>query len=73
MTQTEKDILYGIVQTLQNVMVKFDALERVLIDRQVIQSGERDLRDSDYYQAAVNDLDLIRLAIAGLPLAQGAQ
>jgi hypothetical protein len=68
MTQAEKDILNAIVQTIQNQMVKFDALERVLIDKRVIRAGERDLRDSDYLQAAINDLVLIRGAIANLPL-----
>jgi hypothetical protein len=68
MTRAEQEILYGIVQTLQNQMVKFDALERVLIDKRVIRGGERDLRDSDYLQAAINDLALIRGAIANLPV-----
>lgn len=68
MTREEKDILNAIVQTIQNQMVKFDALERVLIDRQVIRSGERDLLDSSYLVAARNDLALIRGAIVNLPL-----
>jgi hypothetical protein len=68
MTQPEKDVLTGIVQHLENLMVQTDALERALIARSLIADGEAGSYRLSYVAAAQRDLALIRQAIAYLPI-----
>ncbi len=68
MTQQEKDVLSGIVQILENLTVKIDALESALIQRDLLMNGEQDQYEKNYRLAAAKDLDPIRRAIAYLPI-----
>lgn len=68
MTQAEKDVLDGIVQILENLIVRADAVEGTLLARSLIVDGEVALRQPAYIRAAQKDLALIRQAIVNLPL-----
>jgi hypothetical protein len=67
MTQAEKNVLTAMVQVLQTQMVKIDALEGALIQRRLLQDGERDRIEPNYFVAAIADLAQVRAAIANLP------
>lgn len=56
MTTDERNVLSAIVQLIQTLTVKVDALEGVLIRRGVIRDGDRPAIAEEYLQAALNDL-----------------
>ena len=64
MTQAEKDILLAIVQHMEVLTVRVDALEGSLIARRLIRDGEAGSLEANYVQAARNDLASIRSQIA---------
>jgi hypothetical protein len=66
MTQPEKQVLFDIVQLIQTLTVKVDALEGALVRRGVIQDSDRPALAGVYAQAALNDLVGVRTAISSL-------
>jgi len=68
MTGAEKQVLSDIVQLIQTLTVKVDALEGVLVRRGVIQDTDRPTIEDQYLQAALNDLAMVRMSISSLPI-----
>jgi hypothetical protein len=66
MTEAEKQVLLDLVQIIQTLTVKVDALEGVLVRRGVIQDLDRPALTGEYVQAALNDLAPVRTAISYL-------
>jgi hypothetical protein len=66
MTQAEKQVLLDIVQLIQTLTVKVDALEGALVRRGVIQDSDRPALAGEYALAALNDLAPVRTAISSL-------
>lgn len=66
MTQQEVNALLQIVQVIQTLTIKVDALEGVLIRRGVIQDSDRPAIAAEYLQAALTDLAGVRNAISAL-------
>jgi hypothetical protein len=66
MTQAEKQVLCSIVELIENLTVKVDALESALVHRTLLANGERDMYENDYRLSASNDVSAVRGAIAFL-------
>jgi len=63
MTQTEKEVLQGIVRVLQNLTMKIDAVEGALIRSNLLPNGLVEQILPTYAKAAADDLALIRSAV----------
>jgi hypothetical protein len=63
MTKAETDVLSSIVQIIQNLTVKVDALEGALIRRGAILAGDRPNLEPEYLQAALTDLSAVRSSL----------
>jgi hypothetical protein len=68
MTGTEKQVLSDIVQLIQTLTVKVDALEGALISKGLIQDSDRPAQAEKYLPAALSDLAAVRTSIASLSI-----
>lgn len=73
MTNKEKDVLSQIVQLIQTLTIKVDALEGVLIRKGVVQDSDRPAIAEEYRQAALNDLAAVRMSIVSLPITENGK
>ena len=63
MSSEEKQVLLKIVDLIESLTVKVDALERTLIERGVLLNGERDNWEQEYKLAASRDTLAVRAKI----------
>jgi hypothetical protein len=68
MTKAEKQVLFDIVQIIQTLTVKTDALEGALVRKDVLLDSDRPALAKEYLQAALADLLAVRRSIASLPI-----
>jgi hypothetical protein len=60
MSNEERQALLKMVDLIENLTVKIDALERALIERGVLLNGERDKWEQEYMLAASSDTMAVR-------------